>query len=196
MLGATIVSKLQSFDKIKSRTGRLSEEEIGELGCDCPDGLTLWEVIEIVKSRISGDFTEATFRSYIQRGLVSGSISRVGQKGKKHCGSHGIYPIEVINQIVRLKEYLSDDRNNITIEFLAANPDYTCQQLVTGAKVILLRVLADLDNQIAGQSAVPEDLADVRGMARKIIEQTIGSSREAISALDKAFLLSLTPERQ
>ncbi len=75
-----------------------------------PDGLTLAQVIEAFASR-SIHLSEATFRKYVQYGLL-GRSRRVGRKGK-HQGSLGIYPSSTVRRVNAIKQMMAA---NYTIE--------------------------------------------------------------------------------
>jgi hypothetical protein len=75
---------------------QFSESELAEIEARYPDGLSTQEVVEVFSAR--GDrLSEATFRKYVQLGLLPRSV-RVGRKGK-HRGSQGRYPATVVRQI-------------------------------------------------------------------------------------------------
>ncbi len=71
-----------------------------------PGGLSSGDVVEIF-SRKGARFSEATFRKYVQLGLLPRS-RRVGSKGK-HKGSRGVYPAGVVRQINEIKMMMSLD---------------------------------------------------------------------------------------
>jgi len=73
-----------------------SEPELTELEARFPEGLSTQDVVELFSAR-GERLSEATFRKYVQLGLLPRSV-RVGRKGK-HRGSQGRYPASVIRQI-------------------------------------------------------------------------------------------------
>lgn len=82
----------------------LSERDLRQIERDHPDGLSSVQIIDIFAKR-GVRFSEATFRKYVQQGMLPRS-RRVGRKGK-HQGSLGLYPcaaVRRINVIKRLME--------------------------------------------------------------------------------------------
>lgn len=67
-------------------------------------GMTMSEIIAAFTGR-GERLTEATFRKYVQLGLLPRSV-RVGRKGK-HQGSQGFYPATVVRQIDWIRQLMS-----------------------------------------------------------------------------------------
>ena len=82
------------------------EEELSSIEAENPDGLSSGEIIGILTTK-GIRFSEATFRKYVQLGLLPRS-RRVGSKGK-HKGSKGIYPAGIIRQINEIKRMMACD---------------------------------------------------------------------------------------
>ncbi len=82
----------------------LGERDLLELERSHPDGLTAAQIIRIFQAR-GARLSEATFRKYIQLGLLPRS-RRVGVKGK-HRGSHGLYPSGTVRRVNLIKRLLS-----------------------------------------------------------------------------------------
>lgn len=89
---------------------RFSEEEICSIEERYSDGITLAQVLELF-SKQGMPFSEATFRKYVQLGLL-GRSRRIGRKGK-HQGSLGVYPSTTIRKINEIRTMISA---NYTIE--------------------------------------------------------------------------------
>ncbi len=71
---------------------------------DHPEGMSVQQIVEIYTAQ--GDrLTEATFRKYVQLGLLPRS-RRVGRKGK-HQGSRGLYPATALRQLVRIRQLMA-----------------------------------------------------------------------------------------
>lgn len=83
-----------------SKTTLLSEDELTAAEQQYESGITAVEIVELFVSR-EIRFSEATFRKYVQQGLLPRS-RRVGRKGK-HRGSLGVYPAKVVRRINRIK---------------------------------------------------------------------------------------------
>jgi len=71
-----------------------------------PQGVTAQQVVALFQER-GIRFSEATFRKYVQLGLLPTS-RRVGRKGK-HRGSQGVYPVTVIRRINLIKSMMEKD---------------------------------------------------------------------------------------
>ena len=84
----------------------LSADELAELEAANPEGLSSAEIVEVFSGR-GIKFSEATFRKYVQQGLLPRS-RRVGAKGK-HKGSRGVYPVGTLRQINEIKRMMSFD---------------------------------------------------------------------------------------
>jgi hypothetical protein len=92
------------------REGQLGERELRAIEKEFPEGLTSVQVVDVFTRR-GIRFSEATFRKYVQQGLVPRS-RRVGRKGK-HQGSMGLYPATTVRRIHLVKTLMAD---NYTIE--------------------------------------------------------------------------------
>ncbi len=88
-----------------SKKGLLSDEELRELEAAHPDGITAVQAVDIFVSR-GVRFSEATFRKYVQQGLLPRS-RRVGRKGK-HRGSMGMYPARTVRRINAIKRLMGE----------------------------------------------------------------------------------------
>ncbi|HEY6879652.1 MAG TPA: hypothetical protein VI299_16610, partial [Polyangiales bacterium] len=65
-----------------------------------PTGMSVQQIVAAVGS-MGEKLTEATFRKYVQLGLLPRSV-RVGRKGK-HQGSQGLYPVSVVRQLQQIR---------------------------------------------------------------------------------------------
>ena len=86
-------------------TGLLSDKEIRALEETYADGITAVQVVDIFASR-GVRFSEATFRKYVQQGLLPRS-KRVGRKGK-HRGSLGMYPARTVRRVNAIKRLMGE----------------------------------------------------------------------------------------
>jgi DNA-binding transcriptional MerR regulator len=98
------------------------EGELAEIEARYPDGLTTQEIVEIFATH-GERLTEATFRKYVQQGLLPRSV-RVGRKGK-HRGSQGRYPASVVRQIEAVRALMAQGYTiqDIQREFLCVRSD-------------------------------------------------------------------------
>jgi len=89
-----------------SRTALLKEEDLrGIEATYATTGITAAQIIDVFSSR-GIKFSEASFRKYVQQGLLPRS-RRVGRKGK-HRGSLGMYPAKTIRRINTVKSLMAD----------------------------------------------------------------------------------------
>jgi hypothetical protein len=88
-----------------TRTALLREDELRAIEAHYEHGLTAVQVVDVFTSR-NIKFSEASFRKYVQQGLLPRS-RRVGRKGK-HKGSLGLYPAKTIRRINSVKQLMVD----------------------------------------------------------------------------------------
>lgn len=86
-------------------TELLRPDEIDRIEREYPQGVPARVIVEIFKPR-GVALSEATFRKYVQSGLLPRS-RRVGRKGK-HRGSQGLYPIESVRRINAIKKMMAE----------------------------------------------------------------------------------------
>jgi hypothetical protein len=90
--------------------GELSDRDLRQIEREHPDGMTSVQIVDVFTQR-GIRFSEATFRKYVQLGLLPRS-RRVGRKGK-HQGSLGMYPATAVRRINAIKRLMAE---NYTIE--------------------------------------------------------------------------------
>jgi DNA-binding transcriptional MerR regulator len=141
-----------------SRTHLLKEEELRAIEGTYADGITAVQIVDVFTSR-GIKFSEASFRKYVQQGLLPRS-KRVGRKGK-HRGSLGVYPAKTIRRINTVKQLMADGHTieEIQGQFLL----YT--DLVEG----VAENLADLWTRLAADVAKLEP-AQRKGLERELAE--------------------------
>ncbi|MBX5483869.1 MAG: MerR family transcriptional regulator [Myxococcaceae bacterium] len=83
----------------------LTPEEIERIEREYPAGLSARAILEVFRPR-GVALSEATFRKYVQAGLLPRS-RRVGRKGK-HRGSQGLYPVESVRRINAIKKMMAE----------------------------------------------------------------------------------------
>ena len=82
---------------------QLTEAELRTIEDTYADGITAVQVVEVFVSR-GIRFSEATFRKYVQLGLLPRSV-RVGRKGKSR-GSQGLYPATVVRRFDAIRRLM------------------------------------------------------------------------------------------
>jgi DNA-binding transcriptional MerR regulator len=82
----------------------LRPEEIERIERDHARGVSARVIVDVFAER-GVRLSEATFRKYVQAGLLPRS-RRVGRKGK-HRGSQGLYPVEAVRRINAIKKMMA-----------------------------------------------------------------------------------------
>lgn len=83
--------------------GGLSEDKLAAFERAHPRGVTVQQIIDGIGAE-GPALTEATFRKYVQLGLLPRSV-RVGRKGKSR-GSQGLYPATVLRRIDAIRRLM------------------------------------------------------------------------------------------
>jgi hypothetical protein len=83
----------------------LTEEQLRAIETTYRDGLTAVQLVDAFTSQ-GIKFSEASFRKYVQQGLLPRS-KRVGRKGK-HKGSLGVYPAKTVRRINDVKRLMTE----------------------------------------------------------------------------------------
>jgi hypothetical protein len=149
----------------------LTDEELRAIESTYPDGITAVQIVEVFTSR-GVKFSEASFRKYVQQGLLPRS-RRVGRKGK-HRGSLGVYPAKTVRRINTVKQLMDDGHTieEIQAEFL----QYTdlVESIAEGLTALLARLGTDVDGPRLDEKTkktLGRDLADARHAADDLMRQ-------------------------
>jgi hypothetical protein len=152
-----------------SRLLLLKEEEIRAIEGTYPDGITAVQIVDVFTSR-GIKFSEASFRKYVQQGLLPRS-KRVGRKGK-HRGSLGVYPSKTVRRINAVKSLMADGYTieEIQGEFLL----YT--DLVEGVAEHLTELWTRLAGDVTRlepktKRELEKELADARRDGDRLVER-------------------------
>ena len=136
-----------------------------------PEGLSVQQIVDLFTSQ-GERLTEATFRKYVQLGLLPRS-HRVGMKGK-HRGSQGFYPTTVVRQIDQLRRLMSSGFtiDEIQREFLFVRGD------IGALERQLERVLSGLEKarEERGRDGVADELSareltEAKGLAAELVKK-------------------------
>jgi hypothetical protein len=156
--------------------GLLTEEQLRAIETTYPEGLTAVQLVDAFTSR-GIKFSEASFRKYVQQGLLPRS-RRVGRKGK-HKGSLGVYPAKTVRRINDVKRLMLDGYTieEIQGQFLL----YT--DLVEGVGENLTelcdRLARDAERlETSVRREVLRDLADVRMDGGDIVDRLDALTRK------------------
>jgi hypothetical protein len=134
-----------SVKSAEARGVLLDDSELDAIEKTYAGGITAVQIVQVFASR-GLKFSEASFRKYVQQGLLPRS-RRVGRKGK-HRGSLGVYPAKTVRRINTVKRLMADGHTieEIQGQFL----QFT--DLVENMGEGLSELLARLDREVAGRS--------------------------------------------
>jgi DNA-binding transcriptional MerR regulator len=93
----------------------LRPEEIERIERDYAQGLPARVIVDVFASK-GVPLSEATFRKYVQAGLLPRS-KRVGRKGK-HRGSQGLYPVVAVRRMNAIRQMMAQ---GLTLEDIKAS---------------------------------------------------------------------------
>jgi hypothetical protein len=137
------------------------------------DGISTQQVVGLFATRRE-PLTEATFRKYVQLGLLPRSV-RVGRKGK-HSGSQGLYPASVVRQVELIRRLMTQGYTIQEIQqeflFLGSELDGLARQL----EQVLARV-EHVVEQRGGAERADEVIARAVAEARALAAELIGQLR-------------------
>lgn len=136
-----------------------------------PDGLTAVQVVDVFVRR-GLRFSEASFRKYVQVGLLPRS-RRVGRKGK-HKGSLGLYPPKTIRRINEVKRLMAE---GYTIDEIGAQFLHFTD-LIENLDEAVTELCSELDGavtapelEVATRRALARDVAQARQLAAELVER-------------------------
>lgn len=151
-------------------SSQFSETELSELESRYPEGLTTQDVVELFSAR-GERLTEATFRKYVQLGLLPRSV-RVGRKGK-HRGSQGRYPASVIRQIDAVRALMAQGYTiqDIQRELLSLRTDIDAVGRQLGQLLTTMEHAVGESAPRAGDDIASRAIADARVGADVLVEK-------------------------
>jgi hypothetical protein len=167
--------------------GVLTNDELREVEDLHRDGITAVQIVDAFVSR-GVRFSEASFRKYVQQGLLPRS-RRVGRKGKNK-GSLGVYPAKTVRRINVVKRLMGEGYTieEIQEQFL----QFT--DLVENVDEALTELLARLEDGVASERLDPQarrglakELAEVRRLTSDITER-LGVLAQRVAAPRSALL--------
>ena len=145
----------------------MDERTLSAIEKQSPQGLTSAEILDLF-ARHDIPLSEATLRKYVQLGLLPRSV-RVGRKGK-HQGSQGIYPVNVVRQIITIKRMMAEDMTieRIAREFLFIRND------MAELERTLNEIFEKLDGVLRERrldkgAAVQRDVVGARALSRDLV---------------------------
>ncbi len=157
-----------------------TKTELKKLSSDYPNGISSQEIVQLFRER-GFKFSEATFRKYVQMGLVE-RCRRVGRKGK-HRGSRGLYPISTIERINTIKRMISGD---MTLEQLRGSY-FQLRQRVEEVDRILMEVQHEITRQEEQKERKDRQDAAIRRDVEQI-SKTVRRLIRKLETLENAYL--------
>jgi hypothetical protein len=153
--------------------GLFTDQELRQIEEQHPEGLTAVQIVDLFATR-QLRFSEATFRKYVQLGLVPRS-RRVGRKGK-HRGSLGVYPAKAIRRINAVRRLMDEGR---TIEEIQSELGRFADVIET-----LEEGLSDLFHRFAAEVDGPRFDSKTKKNLRREVDDARRSADELIRRLD------------
>jgi len=148
-----------------------SDHELEEIEQAHINGMSVQQIVDVFTARGSR-LTEATFRKYVQLGLLPRSV-RVGRKGK-HRGSQGLYPATAVRQIDHIRRLM---RQGFTMEeiqkeflFVRGDIDALSRQLNRVYQAIE-NAVRDQQRTAAEDSGVSDALNEVRELGKELVQK-------------------------
>ncbi len=156
----------------------LGPEEIERIERNFATGVSVHTILEVFQPK-GVRLSEATFRKYVQAGLLPRS-RRVGRKGK-HRGSQGLYPVESIRRINAIKKMMAE---GLTLEDIKRSFVFF-KNHIDQLERSLTEVMDGFEAQLSGRPFARErkrqlvgELDSLRARARELIKDVsrVGSA--------------------
>jgi DNA-binding transcriptional MerR regulator len=159
-----------------STSSLLKDEELRAIEGVYAEGVTAVQIVEVFTAR-GIKFSEASFRKYVQQGLLPRS-RRVGRKGK-HRGSLGVYPAKTIRRINTVKQLMADGHTieEIQGQFLL----YTdlAEGVAEHLTELTNRLATDLaKSDVPNKKALERELLDARRDGDRVVEKLTELTRK------------------
>lgn len=176
--------------RAKERAGKpdlFSDEELERLEREHAEGLTAVQIVELFASR-GIRFSEATFRKYVQLGLVPRS-RRVGRKGK-HRGSLGVYPAKAVRRINSVRLLMEQGKTIEEIQGELLRFADVIESLEEGVIDLFGRFDAELDSprfDTKTQKSLRREIDEARRSADELLKRLDGLSQRVSQSHEKPF---------
>ncbi len=159
----------------------LSDRDLKAIEKEHPQGMTSVQIVDVFTQR-GVRFSEATFRKYVQQGLLPRS-RRVGRKGK-HQGSLGLYPPTTVRRINAIKKLMAENHTieDIQQQFLRYRDEIEALErglgtIFTGFDEELTAPRFDADTR----RGLKRDITEARKTAEDLIRRIEGIERRLAS---------------
>jgi hypothetical protein len=170
-----------------SRKGLFSDEELRALEQEHPEGLTAAQIVDFFSGR-GMRFSEATFRKYVQLGLVPRS-RRVGRKGK-HRGSLGVYPAKAVRRINGVRRLMDEGRTIEEIQAELLRFGDLLETLEEGLTALFHRFESEIEAprfDARARKSLKRDLAEARSTADDLLKRLDDLSHRVGRRADESF---------
>lgn len=148
-----------------------SDIELGEIEEANVNGMSVQQIVDAFTARGSR-LTEATFRKYVQLGLLPRSV-RVGRKGK-HRGSQGLYPATAVRQIDHIRRLMHQGftMEEIQREFLFVRGDIDAlSRQLNRVYQAIENAVDDQQREAHGDPGVGDALNEVRELGKELVQK-------------------------
>jgi len=130
-----------------------------------PIGMNVQQIVSTC-AELGERLTEATFRKYVQLGLLPRSV-RVGRKGK-HQGSQGLYPASTVRQVQLIRRLMNQ---GFTIEEIQTRFLFVGGDIDALSKEIE-RLMSQLERTHASaDSLLQREVEEARRLASALVEK-------------------------
>jgi len=130
-----------------------------------PSGMSVQQIV-VACAALGEKLTEATFRKYVQLGLLPRSV-RVGRKGK-HQGSQGLYPASTVRQVQLIRRLMAQ---GFTIEEIQSRSLFVGSDIDSLSKE-LDRLMTQLERAHgAADSLMRREVDEARRLASSLVEK-------------------------
>jgi DNA-binding transcriptional MerR regulator len=160
----------------------LTDDELRAVEAAHTDGITAAQIVDLFVSR-GIRFSEATFRKYVQQGLLPRS-RRVGRKGK-HRGSLGVYPAKTVRRINAIKRLMREDYTIEDIQQRVLRFTDATEGIEEGIAELFARLDQELQSErldARERRELKKDIAEARKTADELLRRLDALSRRASSA--------------
>ncbi|GMU59787.1 MAG: hypothetical protein AMXMBFR34_15500 [Myxococcaceae bacterium] len=167
----------------------LRPEEIEQVERDHAQGVPARLIVELFAKK-GVALSEATFRKYVQSGLLPRS-RRVGRKGK-HRGSQGLYPVEAVRRINAIKRMMAQ---GLTIEDIKASFVVLKNHIEHAGRELTVvfegfeRQLEQRDFSAAHRKELAGELRELRVQSRQLLQQ-VSKFGSAVTARDQGHAVA------
>lgn len=146
----------------------IGEDELRALEAEHPEGLTAQQIVAALGRR--GDrLTEATFRKYVQLGLLPKS-TRVAKDGTR--GSQGLYPPTAIRQVQHVRRLMAQGFTieSIQRECLVVRSDVDALERQLDR---VLRAVEKAAKERSGDTLVQRLVEDARAVGAELVKKLV-----------------------